>query len=629
MHAIVRFILLVIGLSIMLNKDIQAQSHLPLIERKITLNSESIKLNDALLLVSKTCDFNLSYNANLIKGDSLIRVKSRNANPIRLLRSILPDHVNVKYSGNNVVLLYKPLPPDNPKEKEKFYSVSGKVIDAETASPLISATVLNLSNSRSVNTDSSGSFEIQFSSYTKEFSIAVSKAGYRDTLFLFNPANHRILVPLDIIPARILEPELDKINTISPDIENHSISKLILPELLISNSENIQGYSIRTFQSSMTPGLSSNFKIAGAVKNKFSLNILGGYSYGVEYLEIGGLLNMTRKDVSWVQIAGVSNLVGGNVKGVQVAGAFNHTRGNQKGIQIAGAANVVAYHQKGIQIAGAANLSRGDVYGVQIASGLNYTGADNIGWQITAGANIVHKKLKGIQLAAGYNQCKSAHGLQLSAGVNLTDTLNGVQIGLLNLSGTQKGFQLGLINIVDSSEGLSLGLLNIVRKNGYQSGSISSSELHYAKSNIHIGTAGFYSIISIGMGGYYGPGFLSAGFGLGSKFFAKQRNSLHLELCHESIFYKVNAKIIQKGLLSTSLHYSREIFPNWYLFGGPAFNFLFNNEKNPEPGSQRIAPYNLFKDKPDLPIEGWIGGSLGIRFDWSNFKQKKFPDNQG
>src|SRR5690606_12712568 len=135
--------------------------------------------------------------------------------------------------------------------------------------------------------------------------------------------------------------DLEKINSLTPDIDHHSVSKLILPELLIRNSENIRGYTLRTFQTSMTPGLSSNFKIAGAVKNKFSLNILGGYSYGVEFLEIGGLLNMARKDVSWIQIAGVSNLVGGNVKGLQVAGAYNYTKGNQIGLQIAGGANMV------------------------------------------------------------------------------------------------------------------------------------------------------------------------------------------------------------------------------------------------------------------------------------------------
>lgn len=117
MHSIKRIFFLVLGLVLILINATQAQSHLPLIERKLTLNSESIKLNDALLLVSKICDFNLSYNANLIKGDSLISVKSRNTNPIRLLRSILPDHVTVKYSGNNVVLLYKPIPPGTKKAK--------------------------------------------------------------------------------------------------------------------------------------------------------------------------------------------------------------------------------------------------------------------------------------------------------------------------------------------------------------------------------------------------------------------------------------------------------------------------------------------------------------------------------
>lgn len=620
MHRVKFLFLVNICLSFILIKDAQAQSHLPLIERKLTFNAESIKLNDALLLISKTCDFNLSYNASLIKGDSLIRVKSRNTNAIRLLKSILPDHVLVKYSGNNVVLLSKPVSAGKKEDKERLYSVSGKVLHAEAASPLESATVLNLSSYRSVSTRSDGTFTLLFPSNTKELSIAISKSGFRDTVILLSPSDHLISVALDEIRERNVEPELEKILSISPEIDYYSISKFILPELMTINSVNIQGYTLRGFQTSLTPGLSSNFKIAGAVKNKISLNVLGGYSYGVEFLEIGGLLNMARKDVSWVQVAGASNLVGGNVKGVQVAGAYNHTRGNQIGLQMAGATNLLEYHLKGVQIAGGVNLNRGDVIGLQIASGLNYSGGKNVGWQIAAGANIVQSKLQGMQLAAGYNQSKSVRGLQLSAGVNITDTLNGVQISLVNVTGTQKGFQLGLVNLIDSSEGLSLGLLNIVRKNGYQAVSVSISELHFVKTNIHIGTDRFYNIFSLGMGGYYGPLFLSAGIGLGSRIFHKQRNSLQMEVCHESLVYKSEDQIFQNSMLSSSLHFSRQIFSNWYVFGGPGIHFLFNNDLNSDPGSQRVAPYNLFGDDFNpLRIKGWIGGSLGMRYFWGSY----------
>ncbi len=148
--------------------------------------------------------------------------------------------------------------------------------------------------------------------------------------------------------------------------------------------------------------------------------------------------------------------------------------------------------------------------------------------------------------------------------------------------------------------------------------SISSSELHFVKTNIHFGTDRFYNIFTLGIGGYYGPGLLSAGFGLGSRIYNKNKNSIHLEICHESILYQSESDIFQNGLLSSSLHYSREIFPNWYIFGGPGINFLFNNELNSDPGSARIAPYNLFnEDLNPLRVKGWIGGSLGIRFEWS------------
>lgn len=158
------------------------------------------------------------------------------------------------------------------------------------------------------------------------------------------------------------------------------VSVLLLPVLSIIAQEVIQ----RDFQLSFISPLGTNGLDSRVTSNKFSLNMLGGYSYGNTAFELGGIYNVNT-DVT---------------KGLQMSGVANYSGYGLNAFQIAGITNVMKKGTTPFQIAGVVNM------------------ADN------------------------------ANGLQLAGVVNVAKRLTGVQLGLINIADESEGVAVGLINIV-------------------------------------------------------------------------------------------------------------------------------------------------------------------------------------
>src|SRR5699024_5124748 len=147
---------------------------------------------------------------------------------------------------------------------------------------------------------------------------------------------------------------------------------------LLSSRQKIRDINLRRFfikqpfQYALWPGLGTHGKLSAQVMNKYSFNILGGYTAGVNWFELGGLFNIDKKDVQYVQLAGLFNAVGGNTTGLQGAGVYNQVEQKVTGIQMAGILNK-SQQLKGFQLAGLVNINNTTLTGVQMASILNYT----------------------------------------------------------------------------------------------------------------------------------------------------------------------------------------------------------------------------------------------------------------
>jgi hypothetical protein len=254
---------------------------------------------------------------------------------------------------------------------------------------------------------------------------------------------------------------------------------------------------VRTFQFSLTPGISTNGLHPGGFTNYFSLNLTSGYSAKNLLFELGVISNLNEEETRGLQIAGLANLTGANlfsglrgkeiekkkhegyeanltggqfsglsnvvlnnVFGFQITGGVNVVKGALQGAQLAGIANTVGKYAFGLQLAGLYNVAAESMDGVQVASLFNITEGGLFGVQ----AGIFNKAgfIEGIN---SFNKDQPT-GLQLGI-VNHTKTMNGFQIGLVNISKHMQGTQVGLVNIYvngktpNTRDGTSIGLINI------------------------------------------------------------------------------------------------------------------------------------------------------------------------
>jgi len=128
-----------------------------------------------------------------------------------------------------------------------------------------------------------------------------------------------------------------------------------------------------------------------------SLNLVGGLSGGIEAIELGSALNLTRGHVRGAQLSGAANLITGDVDGLQGAGAVNVTGGASNGAQLAGAANIAVSDGSGLQGSGALNILGGSFDGLQASGAANIVVGDVSGAQLGV-ANIAGGRVDGLQL---------------------------------------------------------------------------------------------------------------------------------------------------------------------------------------------------------------------------------------
>ena len=355
-----------------------------LLSKPISISVKQKRLADVLTEISKKGSFYFSYNGKLLPKDSLVNIEA-NERPVG---EILDQLFNGRYEleeRNNYMIITATLQRlalinQDLTAEENFYSVSGIVIDERTGERLMNASVYEKHLLAATLTDDHGYFRLKFrADDADQISLTASKLLYKDTTVNF-------LHPVKV-SSRANNAAYQNFNDKGNRVENTGFGRLFISARQKIQSMNIPYFfASRPFQVSLTPGLSSHGMFSPQVVNKFSLNLLGGYTAGVNGVEIGGLFNINKQDSRYVQAAGIFNLVGGNVHGLQLAGVHNFAIDSVKGVQLSGFIN----------------KSTGQVSGLQLST-LH---------------NTAHK-LKGVQIGV----------------VNEVDTSYGASIGLINIVG--------------------------------------------------------------------------------------------------------------------------------------------------------------------------------------------------
>jgi hypothetical protein len=537
-----------------------AQQHL---NKKVTYVASQQKLGDVLNQISKAGNFYFSYNGALLKPDSLVNLNARNL-PVRdVLENIFRGKVDYKENGEFIILRYAILhftiEPENIVSEKKQYVISGHITDAATGKRIKDVSVYEKRLLQSALTDEDGYFRLRFKGEHQQVILTASKEPYRDTSLVF-------LSDIKVRPEGYEGEYGQGSMMISNVIEASGLGRFFSSSAQRIQSINISGFFANSpFQASLIPGLSSHGMMSSQVVNKASLNVLGGYTAGVEGVEVAGLFNLNKGNVTPVQVAGLFNAVGGTVTGFQVAGLLN----------------TVYQKVDGFQMAGLANIDLQDFHGTQLSGGFN----------------IVKKTTDGVQIGGLTN---------LALG-----TLRGVQISpLLNYAKNMKGVQIGLVNLADSSSGYSIGLLNFV-KHGYHKVSLSANELMSANISLKTGNANLYTMF-IGGRNYSDTAKIeSFGLGFGHDFIFNKTFSVAAEVSSQHLHLGNwdYANILNKGQLNLQIR----LFKGFSIYGGPVYNLYVS--KAPAGSSatgykQEIVPDRHTSYGPGA--RSWLGWNAGV-----------------
>jgi hypothetical protein len=578
-----------------------------LLEKRISIRVTNQPLDETLQKIGDLGDFSFSYSPDMIDVKAKISIQATNQSVREILIEIFKDKVTFK-ERRKYIILQKNSDFEKPEKPENF-NLNGYIIDTKTGRKLANASIYESVTLASAVSNRYGYYKIRLPTAPTAIRLEVRKEDYigktiaipnrQDTYLQItltpdtlkpisgklahqtrarvDSLHHKVEIPqfqvasAPAILADTVRPEVamnrgpdrpaveyDKFRNTYRKVQNRFVSAFASANQAI-HTRNIEDTLHRPFQASILPFLGTNHQLSGNIVNDYSINLIAGYSLGVSKLEVGGIFNVVRGNVTGFQLAGTGNIVGKDVTGFQYANFFNLTLGNFTGFQ-----------------------------GTNF---INYTGKNFRGFQVSGVGNVVVGVLDGYQFSAGYNY---AHTVR-------------------------KGHQIGFVNYSDSSAHAPLGLFSFVQKNGYRRYEFSSDELNYFNTAFKTGVSRFYNIFSLGFNGFLSEKpLVSLGYGFGTAQKLGRGWMVNADATLSVVVLK-NQKIedINIGMLKIALGIEKKIGNQFALFAGPTLNLLGGDDNGFFRSSETkgIRPIWI-GEKPTSSTKEytWLGFQAGIRF---------------
>jgi len=111
-----------------------AYTQKPVLNRKINYSAQSERLEDILLDIADIGGFSFSYNPDLLPVDSLMTINVENSTTRDVLKALLGDELELKISGNHLVILKSKFSSGNTSGKSsgKSYTIDGYIRNQST-----------------------------------------------------------------------------------------------------------------------------------------------------------------------------------------------------------------------------------------------------------------------------------------------------------------------------------------------------------------------------------------------------------------------------------------------------------------------------------------------------------------
>jgi hypothetical protein len=587
-----------------------SQDHL--LQKKLSISLQGETIEASLKKISTAGGFVFSYNPAIIDGKKRITHRFTNQSIREILDKIFEGTVEYKSRGKYIILTSA---PKSSARKEPAV-VSGYIVDEATGERLKDVSVYDPITLSSAITDSEGYFQIKIDKPAPDIILSVNRQNYTDTIVAVNERGRLLNISLKIDKEKIV---------VLADSVSDKIQRLWEKRTRLfqnANMMNVDDTLYRVSQVSLVPFIGTNHKMSAHVINDLSLNVIGGYSLGVNTLEIGGVFNLVRGNVKGAQFAGVFNGVGGDMTGAQFAGIMNANVGWSRGAQFAGVLNINSYKTDGAMISGVANIATEELRGPQFAGVFNIATESASVAQLGGVFNVVARDMRGFQAAGVFNIAGgNVKGAQVGGVFNIAGKdMKGIQIApVFNVANKMKGVQIGLINIADSLKGVPIGFMSLVWR-GYHKIEISADEIFYNNLAFRTGVNQFYNIFTIGArpSTYKDDVTLwSFGYGIGTAPRLSRKLYLNFDLTANQI---VEGKSIEALNLLNRVYvgFDYQMFPKMSLtFGATVNGHITENSFDAYPQLFEHYEPNIFLDRDfgsDHNLKMWMGAKVGLRF---------------
>lgn len=569
-----------------------------ILNKTVSINVRQQPIAIVLKSMSEQGKFYFSYNSNIIAGDSLVTLNASKKSVKQILDQLFKTNYQYREKGDYLIIL--------PAAKEKSFYIDGHIIDHETNAPVDYASIYSRALLVSALSEDDGHFRLRIKDTSLPITLTVSKVGYGDTTVVVEQEQGSLQI---YIAQKAVD--LDPLIVRYSEGESTWLGRLFLSARLRTQSRNIGRFFVALpYQASLTPGLGTHGRMSAQVVNKFSLNLVGGYSGGVDGAEIAAGFNITKQDARYVQVAGLFNIVSGSVDGVQVAGLFNNILDSLRGVQVSGFAGNVKQNMEGVQVSGFLSRSAGPMHGVQVSGAIAGVSDDAVGVQVSGGYNEVSGNFYGIQVSGAANRVKkNLAGGQVTAGINVGKSeVRGFQFGSINVAKRLHGTQIGIINYADSSSGVSLGLINIVRKSTSNI-SLYASEIVPFNLAWKMGTHKFYTILMAGTTTNNQNKAYTFGAGIGAEFLPFKKVGFFTEILNQSIYTSSweNLPFLYRFQTAVTFKLTKRLM----LFAGPAFSVYDADVPETNPGYKSF-PLTSYPGNSSSNLAWWLGWQGGL-----------------
>jgi len=603
--------------------------NIPMLEREVTICTNGVTAQSVLTAISEQGGFVFSYSPSVIPaGNVSICIEHQ---PVRLvLNTLFNGAIDYSIRGKYIILKKSKVNDDSQADTK---IVEGYIVNSETGERLTNASVYDKEQMLSAITNQYGYFKLEIPNKTEKINLHFSKQGYTDTLLVSNQGKgnfFNIKLSIKQIFGKSNIGELIK-SPLADSLSKRSlIPSWLLTQPIKAHIRNVSDTLFKRVQISFLPFMSTNKLLTANTANDISFNILAGYTQEVRRFEIGGVLNIVRKNVKSVQLAGVGNIVGGSFNGVQAAGTFNIVRGNLKKVQMAGVGNIVGGSVTGLQAAGTFNICN-TFNGLQLSGTVNFStkfeGAQLSGvWnesrvgdglQLSGVVNTA-RDLTGVQVTGVANIAKEIKGTQVAGVLNVSNAADGLQVaGLVNIASYFDGYQIGTVNIADSCSGVPFGFFSYVKK-GYHKFELSFDEMRVTSVAFRTGVPLFHNIFTAGISTSFSDKPLwTFGYGLGTSLGNPKKILWDIDLS-SSQFVKESNWSSENKLYKIYTGIDWHISKKTSIAAGISYNVLVtdNSEADFNSSLYAIVPYTSSNSTSSsgTNLKSWFGGKIAIRF---------------